>query len=129
MDETYRGYLVAALAALIIDAALLLFIFLYIRTFWQRRNWGFVKGMIVEVGPRIWESQPGVVTYEYVVDGKSYRTGPVGDPGNLGDEIQVTYRKDKPEYSEIYQPGTDLLAIILISLFAWPLNYYVVSHL
>ena len=129
MDETYRGYLVAALAALIIDAALLLFIFLYIRTFWQRRHWGFVKGMIVEVGPRIWESQPGVVTYEYVVDGKSYRTGPVGDPGNVGDEIQVTYRKDNPEISEIFQPGTILVAIVATAIIALPANYYAFSHL
>jgi hypothetical protein len=129
MDETYRGYLVAALAALIIDAALLFAIFCYIRTFWQRRHWGFVKGMIVEVGERIWESQSGVVTYEYVVDGKTYRVGPVGDPGHLGEEIEVTYRKDNPEISEIFQPGTIIFMIVSNALVALPLTYYALSHL
>ena len=129
MDETYRGYLVAALAALIIDAALLLFIFLYIRTFWQRRHWGFVKGMIVEVGPGLNESVTGTVTYEYVVDGKTYRVGPVGDSRNSCQEIEVTYRKDNPEISEIFQPGTDILAIVIITIIAVPANYYAFSHL
>ncbi len=129
MDETYRSYLVIALAALIIDAALLLFMFLYIRTFWQRRHWGFVKGMIVEVGERIWESESGVVTYEYVVDGKTYRVGPIGGGRELGQEIEVTYRKDNPEISEIFQPGTDILMIVLTALVALPLTYYAFSHL
>jgi hypothetical protein len=129
MDETYRGYLVIALAAFVFDAALLFAVFLYIRTFWQRRYWGFVKGTIVEAGERIWESQPGVVTYEYVVDGKTYRVGPIGSARDVGDEITVTYLKDNPEISEIFQPGTDILMIVLNALVALPLTYYAFSHL
>ena len=129
MDETYRGYLVAALAALIIDAALLLAVYSYIRTFWQRRHWGFVKGMIVEVGERIWESESGVVTYEYVVNGKTYRVGPIGGSRDVGEEIEVTYHKDNPEISEIYQPGTIIFMIVSIALVVLPLNYYALSHL
>ena len=129
MDETYRGYLVAALAALIIDAALLLAVYSYIRTFWQRRHWGFVKGMIVEVGPGLNESVTGTVTYEYVVDGKTYRVGPVGDSRNSCQEIEVTYRKDNPEISEIFQPGTIIFMIVSNALVALPLTYYALSHL
>ena len=129
MDETYRGYLVIALAAFVFDAALLFAIFLYIRTFWQRRYWGFVKGMIVEVGPGLNESVTSTVTYEYVVDGKTYRVGPIGGSRDVGEEIEVTYRKDNPEYSEIFQPGTDILMIVLIALIALPLTYYAFSHL
>jgi len=94
MDETYRGYLVAALAALLLDAVLLFAIVLYLRTFWQRRYWGFVKGIIVEVGPGLNESVTSTVTYEYVVDGKTYRVGPIGGSRDVGEEIEVTYRKD-----------------------------------
>ena len=129
MDETYRGYLVAALAALVIDAALLLAVYSYIRTFWQRRHWGFVEGMIVEVGPGLNESVTGTVTYEYVVDGKTYRVGPVGDGRNSCQEIEVTYRKDNPEISEIFQPGTIIFMIVSIALVVLPLNYYALSHL
>lgn len=129
MDETYRGYLVAALAAFVFDASLLFAIFLYIRTFWQRRHWGFVKGMIVEVGPGLNESVTGTVTYEYVVDGKTYRVGPVGDSRNSCQEIEVTYRKDNPEISEIFQPGTIIFMIVSNALVALPLTYYALSHL
>ncbi len=129
MDETYRGYLVIALAAFVFDAALLFAIFLYIRTFWQRRYWGFVKGMIVEVGPGLNESVTGTVTYEYVVDGKTYRVGPVGDSRNSCQEIEVTYRKDNPEISEIFQPGTIIFVIVSNALVALPLTYYALSHL
>lgn len=129
MDETYRGYLVAALAALIIDAALLLFIFLYIRTFWQRRHWGFVKGMIVEVGSGNYDASLIAVTYEYVVDGKIYRAGPVDSNHSLREEITVTYLKNNPEISEIFQPGTILGMTVITALVALPLTYYAVSHL
>ena len=129
MDETYRGYLVAALAALILDAAVLFFVFLYIRTFWQRRHWGFVEGMIVEVGSGKYDSSLIAVTYEYVVDGKTYRVGPVDSNHNLGEEITITYLKDNPEMSEIFQPGTILGMTVITALVALPLNYYAVSHL
>ena len=129
MNETHRGYLLAALAALILDAGLLFAVFLYIRTFWQRRHWGFVKGVIVEVGPGLNESVPSTVTYEYVVDGKTYRVGPIGGGHELGQEIEVTYRKDNPEISEIFQPGTIIFMIVSIALLALPFTYYAVRHL
>ena len=129
MDETYRGYLVIALAAFVCDAALLFFVFLYIRTFWQRRHWGFVEGMIVEVGPGLNESVTSTVTYEYEVDGKTYRVGPIGGSRDVGEEIEVTYRKDNPEISEIFQPGTIIFMIVSNALVALPLTYYALSHL
>ena len=85
--------------------------------------------MIVEVGPGLNESVTSTVTYEYVVDGKTYRVGPIGGSRDVGEEIEVTYRKDNPEISEIFQPGTILVAIVATALIALPANYYAFSHL
>jgi hypothetical protein len=47
----------------------------------------------------------------------------------LAQEITVTYLKDNPEISEIFQPGTNILMIVLTALVALPLTYYAFSHL
>jgi hypothetical protein len=47
----------------------------------------------------------------------------------LEQEIAITYPKDEPEYSEIFQPGTGILMIVLNALVALPLTYYAFSHL